>query len=211
MGGRAGKIFVADAMALVLAVAIGFGWTRARQRAHWEWLSTVDPILAPAMPRSTFEKSWEWLKGYLPCVATMMPALMILSWRQPRAVDTRPTSRPGVLACYTASLVLGLEAARAGILTVREIVRHGWVVEAYGYHYRFVWWETVVPIISPADVGLALTSAWLVLVLSGNWRPNPDWIDRAGRGFGVLWVVLGIVDTIEPWRFLEDAAFIPIR
>ena len=44
---------------------------------------------------------------------------------------------------------------------------------------------------------LAVAGAWLALALSGRWRPEPDWLDRAGRVLGLLWIVspllLGLV------------------
>jgi hypothetical protein len=44
----------------------------------------------------------------------------------------------------------------------------------------------------------AVAGAWLALVLSGRWRPEPDWIDRAGRAFGVCWIVSPFIATWLP-------------
>jgi hypothetical protein len=38
------------------------------------------------------------------------------------------------------------------------------------------------------DVGFAVLGGWAVLVLSGRWRPEPSWIDRAGRIIGATWI-----------------------
>ena len=38
------------------------------------------------------------------------------------------------------------------------------------------------------QVGLLVFFSWMVLKLSGRWRPQPDWIDRTGRMLGVLWI-----------------------
>jgi hypothetical protein len=38
------------------------------------------------------------------------------------------------------------------------------------------------------DVGFAILGGWVALVLSGRWRPEPSWIDRAGRIIGVTWI-----------------------
>jgi hypothetical protein len=35
----------------------------------------------------------------------------------------------------------------------------------------------------------AVAGAWLALALSGRWRPERDWLDRAGRVLGVCWIV----------------------
>jgi hypothetical protein len=39
-------------------------------------------------------------------------------------------------------------------------------------------------------VGLAVTTAWVVTALGGNWRPEREWTDRLGRVLGAYWVVL---------------------
>ncbi len=36
---------------------------------------------------------------------------------------------------------------------------------------------------------------WLLLVLGRRWRPEPGWIDRAGRLLGWSWIVWMISDT----------------
>jgi hypothetical protein len=38
-------------------------------------------------------------------------------------------------------------------------------------------------------VAAAVAGAWFVLALAGWWRPEPSWIDRAGRVVGFLWIV----------------------
>jgi hypothetical protein len=44
--------------------------------------------------------------------------------------------------------------------------------------------------------GLAVTVAWSTLALSGRWQPEPNWLDRAGRLVGSVWVVLMV---FHPW------------
>jgi hypothetical protein len=38
------------------------------------------------------------------------------------------------------------------------------------------------------ETGLAVAAAWMALLLTGRWRAEPSWIDRAGRILGVLWI-----------------------
>jgi hypothetical protein len=46
-------------------------------------------------------------------------------------------------------------------------------------------------------VSLAILGGWLVLALSGSWRPEPTWIDRAGRGLAFAWIFATAVQWIS--------------
>jgi hypothetical protein len=37
-------------------------------------------------------------------------------------------------------------------------------------------------------MGITVSAVWIVLWLIGAWRPEPSWIDRAGRVVGIYWV-----------------------
>jgi hypothetical protein len=41
-----------------------------------------------------------------------------------------------------------------------------------------------------SDAGGAVALAWLVAGAGGRWRPEPSWVDRAGRLLGVAWLIL---------------------
>lgn len=47
-------------------------------------------------------------------------------------------------------------------------------------------------------VPAAVVAAWTALALSGRWRPEASWLDRAGCVCGGVWVVLWIFR----WYFL---------
>jgi hypothetical protein len=44
----------------------------------------------------------------------------------------------------------------------------------------------------------AVAGAWLALALSGRWRPERDWLDRAGRALGVCWIVSPLIASWSP-------------
>jgi hypothetical protein len=44
--------------------------------------------------------------------------------------------------------------------------------------------------------GLAVAAVWLVLALSGRWRPERSWIDRLGRVLGATWIVISILAAL---------------
>ena len=61
--------------------------------------------------------------------------------RRPRFDLPRLTRQPGVVAAFAVAFAFGVETARTLTFTLRQIVRHDWVIEAHGHHHRFVWWE----------------------------------------------------------------------
>lgn len=44
-----------------------------------------------------------------------------------------------------------------------------------------------------ASLGPAVLAVWTIQYLSGRWRPQATWIDRAGRALGIFWLVLYLV------------------
>ena len=37
-------------------------------------------------------------------------------------------------------------------------------------------------------IGAAVASSWMLLLVSGQWRPERSWVDRAGRALGWFWI-----------------------
>jgi len=42
-------------------------------------------------------------------------------------------------------------------------------------------------------VGGAAASVLIVLWLSGGWREDRSWIDRAGRALGIYWIAISVL------------------
>jgi hypothetical protein len=49
------------------------------------------------------------------------------------------------------------------------------------FDYGFFWPAT-------SEIGEAVLICWITLACTGCWRPEPNWIDRTGRIFGVVWI-----------------------
>jgi hypothetical protein len=47
-----------------------------------------------------------------------------------------------------------------------------------------------------APCGCTVAAIWLLLVLSGRWRPERSWIDRLGRLLGVVWIAVAIAVSV---------------
>lgn len=43
---------------------------------------------------------------------------------------------------------------------------------------------------SLAVIGVAVASSWMLLGISGRWRAERSWIDRAGRALGICWIAI---------------------
>lgn len=47
-----------------------------------------------------------------------------------------------------------------------------------------------------APCGFTVAVVWLLLALSGRWRPEKSWIDRLGRLLGVVWIAYTIAVSV---------------
>jgi hypothetical protein len=162
------------------------------------------PFLERSHVRSTTEQAWTTIKSFLPCFVTVMPALFLLSLRQPRASRRILAQRPGVMACGAGSLVLGWEAVRAGYSLFHELARNGWHTALHRTYYRFIWWERLLPSISPIEIAIVILAMWFAIAFGQRWRPEKHWIDRAGRALGVSWIVCALIEVAAPWSFFEE-------
>jgi hypothetical protein len=134
----------------------------------------------------------------LPHVAAMTVALMAIQMQTPRGSVRRLARQPGAAACLVASgvlLVISLWAATT-MATGRVVKFYQRVnrIPAGGGHgvggglsyLEPERWLTVYG----DRVGFAIAGAWLALLLTGCWRPEPTWVDRLGRSLGWLWLSL---------------------
>lgn len=124
-----------------------------------------------------------------PILAAWSLTVLVLALRRGES-RRRLARQPGFVACAAAVLVLILVApmayGRGPSLVAGLPASVRWKV-----HLQYAFG----PI--NAECGLAVAAAWLTLVLGGRWRPRPDWIDRFGRGVGIVWLLL------IPIRWLE--------
>jgi hypothetical protein len=44
--------------------------------------------------------------------------------------------------------------------------------------------------------GYAVAGVWMVLAISGRWRPEKSWIDRGGRVLGLTWISITIMTAL---------------
>jgi hypothetical protein len=144
---------------------------------------------------SNLSETWRWtLKEYgiahgilailagevaylMPSILALCICLLALRLRHPRPRRWRRIwSQPGMLACAVIILV-AIESL--AIFTLQHSAALG---------------SRTLPVFTemwPVEqTGTAIVIVWATLGLTGRWRPERSWIDRAGRGIALL-VVLG--------------------
>ena len=147
-----------------------------------------------------------WIGGLWSCLILASPfamawTLAILGLRlgRPRPRWRRLVRQPGFVAGLLAAAVLAFRLC--GFATLRwrvgsdpglavwspRVVRPSGCIVAGNLGYLA--FDTDHFLGTMAMIGFAVASSWMLMVLSGRWRPETSWIDRAGRMLGWFWLV----------------------
>lgn len=111
--------------------------------------------------------------------------VVALRLRRPRPARTLLMRQPGWIACFAASIaVIGPTIyERVGdYVLIRQMSRNGMG--------EIPWQGTLISQHAVMVIGVAVAVSWVILVLGGQWRAEPSWIDRSGRAIGVGWLLL---------------------
>lgn len=174
---RTRRFTLLDMLILTAATAIGLAWTRA-------FLSDFSAVFPSSHPQTG---SWMLLRarihGITTCLLTSWTlALFAIQLRGPRPRLRRLAQRPGTAACSAAALIAVYQALR---LLSWSLIRPP--------SFQPIWISVTM---WQPSISAAVVAAWLTLAMSGRWRAEPDWIDRAGRVVGACWLGVAIVDWI---------------
>jgi hypothetical protein len=58
------------------------------------------------------------------------------------------------------------------------------------YRTNIAMWVWILPM---CTMGITVSAVWIVLSISGAWRAERSWIDRAGMVLGTYWVASSMV------------------
>lgn len=175
-------------MIVILGICAGLGaWSLAVKG-----LRTYQPEWEPTI--------YDWLdfSNFMAVVAAW--TLVALRLRSPRPPKARLWRQPGFVACFS--------------------IASAWL---FSYLVRLLSLVYPDPIliyepVHPFSIGLiqtrlmpmscAVASAWALLLISGRWKPEPTWLDRAGRILAILliskhffwafWGLMGLLGLIRP-------------
>lgn len=175
------KFTLLDLMTLVAATAAGFGAMRRLSPNNDIFSAPYSPIPSPTWVNWVSISATNWAFYLSPLVAAWTVGILILRLRNPRPILHRLARQPGLVACCTATVAVGLGA----IMTMIGVSCR------YGVYYYFP--------LATYPVGIAVLAAWTLLAVSGRWRPERNWIDRAGRIMGFAW--LALIPMVWGWFF----------
>jgi hypothetical protein len=128
-----------------------------------------------------------------PIVAVWTLTALVLGFRHRRRSFRRLASQPGFVACSAAFLAmltvgpvqLASERAWASVAGVPISVRAAVIFRhATTFHH--------------GECGIAVSSAWLVLVLGGRWCARRDVIEWSGQAIGWFWIVMFPLSWLGP-------------
>ena len=186
------RISLLDVMILVAVTAVGLALLRFRISfadlpAFFATLTTRPP--GGRSVGGTLLLASGLLELAIPCVLPWTLGLIAIRLIPPRPRLRRLVLQPGFIACV-AFLGVGLLAyliavATLGIRGKLNPPRAGTLV---GYHGG-------ATLLGVQQGGWAVAVAWLILALSGHWRPEPSWLDRLGRTFGCFWLAAALLVT----------------
>lgn len=162
------RFTILDAMLLVAAVASGIAVERATDYDLHARLVRGRTRGGEIVAVLDYAQS-----KYLPFAMTGTIALMASRLIPPRASFPRLARQPGAVACFVATLTISILAAWVASV---HLFRPG------RYHRPFGLWGYCL------YVSFAVISGWSCLALSGRWRAEPSWVDRAGRLIGMVWI-----------------------
>ncbi len=167
------RFTIADAMLLIAATAVGLSVQR-------DWIAPV--FRGPLYPLRYYVDLPYLLLAPLNFYWTL--AFVAIRLRSPRPSPRRLGRQPGFIA---------------GLAVILATLIHAVLGANLVFSARGVQWDRVDHLLlnlSPAQtIAPAVAVAWMVLAVSGRWRPNAGWIDRLGRFIGLTW--LGILIYIE--------------
>jgi hypothetical protein len=183
-----------DAMTLVAATAVGLGLARGMRDDLW---SQTNMVVDDGSVGAVLLAAARWTVLGSPLIMAWTVALLPLALPRPRPGLRRLPDRPGTTACGAATLALAIGAVNTVALLVVVWIRQS--LSRYGP-------DGIIKVLVQCLIhgigiglgmpGLAVTVAWATSAASGHWQPGPDWLDRAGRCLGVVWIALM---DLAPW------------
>jgi hypothetical protein len=161
-----------DAMVLVAATAVGLPLMRSFFGVQFYVLRIRNP--------GAYYLHWGalGLHGLSGCAVAWSVALILLGPVRYRTRPARLFRRPGTVAVVAA----GVMALLTGLLFLVAYALERSLAPAPQAPFYFT-------MLAPGQIGAGVLCSWLMLALSGRWRPEPSWIDRLGRALGVYWIL----------------------
>jgi hypothetical protein len=199
---------LSDPMVLVAVSALALGLFKAYHAAmsplYW------CPTIVPATRFTGWVNGlWGSLIRAFPIVMTWTLAILVLRFRRPLPRSARIVRQPGFVAALVALLALVWRSI--GFATLywrvgRDPGLGAWQPRHFQGLGCFVGGNPGWMLLdmdhflnTMAMIGAAVAASWLLLFVSGQWRPERSWIDRLGRVIGWYWIA--IMPLTSWWDF----------
>lgn len=130
------------------------------------------------------------LNAVEPWLAALTVAFIVIRLRRPRPPFRRLVRQPGMAACLAVLSLMAVNCLAAGV----ALAILGTPREEEALYLQFV-----TPLFR--ETGGGVLAVWFVMVLAGVCRPEPGWVDRAGRLLGLCWVVMFLASTWQQFWF----------
>jgi hypothetical protein len=185
-------------MLLIAATGIGLAATRhvigtmlggqtslfeLMSRPRWGW-NAVEVI----------RRAQDLLAASLPVFGGWTLVLPFLQPRHPGGVRRNLLRRPGVTACLSAILGIGLGAVvMTGTALTGKLVEGRLRLSVVDWIQYYMLEQLLI------YAGVAVAVVWTIQALSGRWKSSDDWTDRLGRFLGILWIAAGLLWATRPY------------
>jgi hypothetical protein len=162
-------------MILMIALATGLALALRALPAIGDWFALIAPsrrfdwtLWCLQIARKQ-EPQFLVFQGFLQLlfclIVPLTPALLVARLRQPRPAFRRLACQPGLVA-----------SAALCVVSVIEV------------DVTFLQLFSIPPLLQAVLPGGTVLASWAVLLASGRWRPEANWVDRAGRAVGGFWI-----------------------
>jgi hypothetical protein len=199
------KFLLSDAIVLVAATALGLAVVKPYYAAMTP-LRWIPPFSFSSRFLGWIEVIWVCLVLASPFAMVWTLAILGLTVGRPRAPWRRLVRQPGLVAGLMAALVLGVRLPGFATMCARVMGQPNLGVRNVtgvggegigrgggafmGLPSGYLWFDADHFLNTMAMIGVAVGSGWMLLLVSGRWRPERSWIDRAGRVLGWFWIAI---------------------
>ncbi len=166
-----------DGMILVAGIGAGFAWLRLSPPETLEGLGR-NPY---------YWRFWRNVGLEVGGVLLVVCSSMVLAFRvrKPRPALRRVARQPGFAACFVAvTLAVGSYAFESIRYAYEWVRQRGGIFRGDAFSVDWLY---------PDDrTAIVVASVWILYAIGRIGRPEPGWVDRAGRLLGWCWIIWGI-------------------
>ncbi len=192
------KFGIVDGLLIVAASATGFAATHTMTPniniyTIWNaYLNSSKGGMSFRLVAATFAEFGTFL--IMPTLMAWTTACLLLRLRFPRPSGRKIVRQPGAMASLvtTTAIVCSLGVTVVAFTIARPDRSHR--IQNLYNAISFASLQT----------GAAVLWCWATMLISGQWRPEPTWIDRLGRCAGFTWIAMAAMYAYVQLKLLAN-------